>query len=230
MSSAMYLPAGQLDDCEDSLYNLLPNLQNNQSTDISTNPQLQFAFAQIDPGAKSRELVLAGEHRATAAPDVDLLINPSASEHRNNDPAIYSSVSDQGSHSASQIDGEIFSPDSNRSQDRTRNSTSIQCWIHGCEGRTFTCLSNYRRHCKEKDSIYAKVACSRCGQQFPRKAALKVHSEKARCRILKFDANGLPYRKPLWLEQLEVGGIDQSSYGLKDLGPNACVETMRNGE
>ncbi|KAI3326785.1 hypothetical protein HD806DRAFT_488200 [Xylariaceae sp. AK1471] len=82
-------------------------------------------------------------------------------------------------------------------------SVPIQCWLHGCAGRTFSCLSNYRRHCKEKDGILEKVSCPRCAQTFSRKAAQKLHLEKDRCKVIKFDANGVPFRQPRWVAEFE---------------------------
>ncbi|KAI8633158.1 hypothetical protein F5Y19DRAFT_490358 [Xylariaceae sp. FL1651] len=85
--------------------------------------------------------------------------------------------------------------------------TPIQCYLHNCGGRTFSCLSNYRRHCKEKDGVQEKVACPRCGQTFSRKAARKLHLDKDRCKVMSFDANGVPYRQPWWMANLEAQNL-----------------------
>lgn len=80
---------------------------------------------------------------------------------------------------------------------RTTSATRIKCWQHGCRGRTFSLLSNYRRHCKEKDGIKHKAICPRCGQRFSRKAALKIHHKQWRCKITQFDFSGIPFSQPL---------------------------------
>ncbi|CAK1362614.1 uncharacterized protein RHO25_007130 [Cercospora beticola] len=64
------------------------------------------------------------------------------------------------------------------------------CWQHGCNGRAFTNLSNYRRHCKEKSESYRKPVCPRCGRQFVREAARDSHYGQKRCKVVAIDANG----------------------------------------
>ncbi|CAD0083702.1 unnamed protein product [Aureobasidium vineae] len=66
----------------------------------------------------------------------------------------------------------------------------IRCWLHGCGGRTFSSLSNYRRHCKEKRTH--KISCSRCGRKFSRKAARNEHFDQMRCIVTSFDTNDVP--------------------------------------
>ncbi|KAI0194209.1 hypothetical protein F4808DRAFT_474834 [Astrocystis sublimbata] len=106
----------------------------------------------------------------------------------------------------------------------------IKCWLHNCGGRTFSCLSNYRRHCKEKEGMQGKVACPRCPQTFSRKTALKLHMEKGRCKVVKFDANGVPYRQPWWMANFDAELLDfdctNQSVGLPD--PN--VNTSQHDE
>ena len=72
--------------------------------------------------------------------------------------------------------------------------TSLQCWQHGCRGRSFSSYSNYRRHVKEKEAIVEKAVCSRCGQQFVRKSVRNIHYTQRRCKMIQFDANGIPVR------------------------------------
>jgi hypothetical protein len=64
------------------------------------------------------------------------------------------------------------------------------CWQHGCKGRKFTTLSNYRRHCKERSWGYARPQCPLCGQQFLREAARNAHYNQQRCRVAGINANG----------------------------------------
>ena len=70
----------------------------------------------------------------------------------------------------------------------------LQCWQHGCRGRSFTSFSNYRRHLKEKEGKTKKAICSRCGQQFARASGRNVHYAGRKCKVIQFDANGVPSR------------------------------------
>ncbi|CAK1366484.1 unnamed protein product [Cercospora beticola] len=79
------------------------------------------------------------------------------------------------------------------------------CWQHGCQGRPFTNLSNYKRHCREQDQAYAKPACPRCGKSFLREKVRDDHYLQRRCRVVSIDANGVPLLIPL----------DQSSVGAR---------------
>jgi hypothetical protein len=74
----------------------------------------------------------------------------------------------------------------------------IKCWQHGCNGRTFKSFRNYRRHCKEKDGLTSKSSCPVCGQEFSRPTAMRLHYENLRCKVVKYDANGVLFREPLF--------------------------------
>lgn len=80
-------------------------------------------------------------------------------------------------------------------QDTTASTNLIRCWLHGCGGRSFTHLSNYRRHCREKSKSKVDFSCFRCGKHFTRKAAWKTHGEQQRCRFIDYDANGVPFER-----------------------------------
>lgn len=55
----------------------------------------------------------------------------------------------------------------------------FQCWDHGCGGRVFSTLSNYRRHCREKKLLAkGEIACPYCGKRFTRSSARDAHVEK----------------------------------------------------
>jgi hypothetical protein len=69
---------------------------------------------------------------------------------------------------------------------------TINCWLHGCEGRSFSSMGNYRRHCREKDGLVKKATCPRCGRQFTRDATRHAHFQQQRCRFVAYDANGVP--------------------------------------
>lgn len=73
----------------------------------------------------------------------------------------------------------------------------IRCWLHGCQGRSFSLLGNYRRHCKEKGAMRRKAICPRCGKQFSRLAAQRTHYNELRCKIVMMDANGIPFQQSL---------------------------------
>jgi len=77
------------------------------------------------------------------------------------------------------------------------NSSCIRCWQHGCDGRTFSSLSNYRRHCKEKNQHQSKAVCYRCGRSFSRTAGRDLHYSERRCLVTLLDANGIPFRTKL---------------------------------
>nr|POE54278.1 hypothetical protein CFP56_77802 [Quercus suber] len=71
------------------------------------------------------------------------------------------------------------------------------CWLHGCNGRTFTNFSNYRRHCKERSDEYAKPVCPRCGREFLRETARDSHYQQRRCRFIDVDGNGVHISTPM---------------------------------
>jgi hypothetical protein len=70
----------------------------------------------------------------------------------------------------------------------------IRCWQHGCEGRSFSNISNYRRHCKEKSELQTKAVCHRCGRTFSRTTSRDLHYRRQRCLLTLLDANGVPFR------------------------------------
>lgn len=49
-----------------------------------------------------------------------------------------------------------------------------RCWEHGCNGRSFKSLRNYRRHVAEQKGLDS-AACSRCGVTFNRKSNCDKH-------------------------------------------------------
>ena len=79
--------------------------------------------------------------------------------------------------------------------DAATKTTLIRCWLHGCNGRSFTHLSNYRRHCREKSRQEAGFSCLVCGKRFTRKAAWKTHVDQQRCKFIDYDANGVPFER-----------------------------------
>ena len=57
----------------------------------------------------------------------------------------------------------------------------IRCFEHGCVGRSFSTIGNYRRHLKERSGYTAKFLCPRCGRTFSRSTARNTHEKKRNC-------------------------------------------------
>jgi hypothetical protein len=77
----------------------------------------------------------------------------------------------------------------------TTTTNVIRCWLHHCDGRSFTHLGNYRRHCREKSGLQMGVSCSLCGKHFTRRAAWKIHTNQQKCKFIDYDANGIPFER-----------------------------------
>ncbi|TLS20422.1 uncharacterized protein PpBr36_11373 [Pyricularia pennisetigena] len=58
----------------------------------------------------------------------------------------------------------------------------LQCWEHGCNGRSFSTFSNLLRHQREKSGQATKATCSDCGTEFTRAAARNLHQENGKCK------------------------------------------------
>ena len=81
-------------------------------------------------------------------------------------------------------------------QDPNINKGQVQCWQHGCNGRTFSSLSNYRRHCREK-GLNRQPTCPECGRGFSRRGARDSHYQKRRCKMVALDGSGVPSWVPM---------------------------------
>lgn len=79
---------------------------------------------------------------------------------------------------------------------KAQNQTYF-CWQHGCQERSFTNLSNYRRHCREQGKEFARPVCPGCGKEFLREMARDNHFRQKRCKVVAIDANGVPILAPL---------------------------------
>jgi hypothetical protein len=64
------------------------------------------------------------------------------------------------------------------------NETQLRCFEHDCQGRTFSCAENYRRHIREKEKS-AKVYCTLCRMSFTRRSNLRKHVSERRCVSFK---------------------------------------------
>ena len=58
-----------------------------------------------------------------------------------------------------------------------------RCFEHGCNGRTFSCRENYRRHLREKNRA-GSVVCDMCGTPFSRKSNRDKHILEGKCKSL----------------------------------------------
>lgn len=58
-----------------------------------------------------------------------------------------------------------------------------RCFEHGCNGRTFSNMDNYKRHIREQRSI-TSVECPFCGKEFSRKSNMDTHVAKKRCKVV----------------------------------------------
>jgi hypothetical protein len=61
------------------------------------------------------------------------------------------------------------------------NRPAIRCYDHGCDGRTFSSISNYRRHQRERAGRSAVCFCPRCGAAFYRRWTRDHHVERGSC-------------------------------------------------
>lgn len=77
----------------------------------------------------------------------------------------------------------------------TMSTEHIECWLHGCNGRVFASLSNYRRHCRERTNLADRPTCSICRRTFTRKSARDQHQHQRRCETIDFDGNGIPFKR-----------------------------------
>lgn len=65
-----------------------------------------------------------------------------------------------------------------------RQQSSLQCYEHGCNGRAFSCLENFRRHIREQ-SGNGRVACAFCLRLFTRKSNWAKHIREGKCKALR---------------------------------------------
>jgi hypothetical protein len=60
----------------------------------------------------------------------------------------------------------------------------LRCYEHGCEGRTFTRIENYKRHLREMNGI-GTVSCPFCYKSFTRKSNMDKHILEGKCGVIK---------------------------------------------
>jgi len=110
---------------------------------------------------------------------------------------------------------------------------SLRCFSHGCDGRSFSSYSNYRRHMKEKATSRLPFICPQCKRKFSRSTARNIHFEKGRCKEIAFDENGVPFctRRADLVESAGAASDSQSETGasrlqIQDLGDDSSVDLV----
>ncbi|KAL4985684.1 hypothetical protein BDW68DRAFT_189427 [Aspergillus falconensis] len=61
---------------------------------------------------------------------------------------------------------------------------TIRCWNHGCGGRKFSSVGNYRRHLREKNGQAKVHPCPDCGRVFTRSTARNFHRQSGTCGLI----------------------------------------------
>ena len=67
-----------------------------------------------------------------------------------------------------------------RSTTAATGGVQIQCFDHGCNGRTFSSRENYYRHLREKSGQGA-IRCRFCGHEFTRRSNRDKHVADGKC-------------------------------------------------
>jgi hypothetical protein len=70
-----------------------------------------------------------------------------------------------------------------RNQQATLQSC-FRCYDHGCKGRKFSSIENYRRHVREK-SMTRRYSCIHCYKSFTRYSNLMIHTSQKKCTALR---------------------------------------------
>lgn len=65
--------------------------------------------------------------------------------------------------------------------DEHEDRPAIRCYDHGCDGRTFSSISNFRRHQRERAGQGPVCFCPRCGATFYRRWTRDHHVERGSC-------------------------------------------------
>ncbi|CZT19090.1 uncharacterized protein RCC_04936 [Ramularia collo-cygni] len=71
---------------------------------------------------------------------------------------------------------------SDRSEDSSQDSRP-RCFEHGCNGRSFSNMDNYKRHMREQRS-QTSIQCPFCNKEFSRKSNMDTHVAKKRCKVV----------------------------------------------
>nr|POE72339.1 hypothetical protein CFP56_12213 [Quercus suber] len=67
---------------------------------------------------------------------------------------------------------------------------SLMCFEHGCNGRRFSSVENYRRHMREKN-VQRFLRCAFCNTSFTRNSNLMQHLRQGKCQEARQICNDL---------------------------------------
>ena len=65
-----------------------------------------------------------------------------------------------------------------------RTESRPRCFEHGCDGRAFCSIENYKRHLREKNGLNVTL-CILCNKQFTRKSNMDKHMADGRCGLIR---------------------------------------------
>jgi len=131
----------------------------------------------FDPLSNSGALELSALPREP--PPTNYMFDCNAIEHSHGIiPEIAAPMSTYYSH---QPPEQIISPSAATRLTASSKPVSVRCWNHGCGGRGFSSLGNYRRHVREKARLAKTFRCTMCGKVFTRSTARNLHQEVNRC-------------------------------------------------
>ena len=92
---------------------------------------------------------------------------PSRSNHVPHSPASWSS-------SGTCAEREV----QRQQQGQSASGVLIRCYDHGCQGRSFSTIGNYRRHMKEQNGGSPLFVCEICDKTFSRSTARRLHEQR----------------------------------------------------
>ncbi|CZT21319.1 uncharacterized protein RCC_07183 [Ramularia collo-cygni] len=102
----------------------------------------------------------------------------------------------------------------------------FQCWDHGCGGRIFSTLSNYRRHCREKKLLDSgRISCQLCGKRFTRASARDAHLDRELDSIAELRSNDARLAVQPWPMYTTQG---ESAYNSQVCG--MVIKSKRSGK
>ncbi|KAL2046497.1 hypothetical protein ABVK25_011809 [Lepraria finkii] len=96
--------------------------------------------------------------------------------------------------------------------------SDIRCYDHGCDGRRFSSLGNYRRHIREKNQRAHTFPCLICGKLFTRSTARNLHQESGVCEkrinpAMEVDAGWRNFVQPMGELRGHTAGIGMPETG-----------------
>lgn len=128
------------------------------------------------PSTARRDLSQPSPHRTTMSGHTDCFLMPEMTLS-SGPPIRYI----QNSRSRLTESTQLREAHSSRHGPSQATRMEIRCWDHGCEGRKFSSLGNYRRHLREKNGHAKVFPCPDCGKAFTRSTARNYHKESGTC-------------------------------------------------